>query len=770
MEGAAQTGLRSNGEQPLAAVHRYFEVSLFLLITTGVCTLISTGTLDPFSTVVPLAALGTKAVRYWRGHGPELSASAAKWLTVGYFAFFPADLWILSRELAAGSASPALFAALLAAIHLMLYAMMVRLFSATTTRDYLFLAMLAFAMMLVAAILTVDTWYLIFFFVFLALAVSTFVGLEIRRSAEGAVAPPVAQGTPLARRLNRALGWVSMAVAVSSLLLGTAIFLVLPRFTAGYLSGFNLQPTLISGFDDNVQLGRIGIIKKSSEIVMRVRVQEGGELPSTVRWRGVALTNFDGSNWYNDPQAEVTVSSDLSGWHSFFLTRDVTRSQWDEYQRSAERRLQPSRERLYRRVVFKILLEPLATDALFIPALAAGIRGQFAAGAAREGRRGNSYLLVDDMGNIKNPNHAYSRVLYDARSEIPVMSAAVLRGQYLGYSPRVMRRYLQLPQMDPRVSELAREITRNAPTAFDKADAIETYLRTRFGYTLELPNPQPADPLANFLFERKEGHCEYFASAMTLMLRTLGIPARLVNGFLPGEYNDVGEDYIVRASDAHSWVEVFFGEYGWIPFDPTPPADAREGGLLGRLGMYYDWMQLMWSEWIINYDVQHQLTLGQNVMKGAGDASTRARAWLYEKRRNVTAWINSVDLQEFLARFWPWALLLVALAGSLVILRKKALMEYLAAEWGLHFGRQRELTARVATLQYQKMLRILARRGWRKPAAQTPLEFAMSLPQGRLASSVLEMTDLYQSARFGAQAAQAERMTNLLASLKSQRR
>src|SRR5207244_5015174 len=100
--------------------------------------------------------------------------------------------------------------------------------------------------------------------------------------------------------------------------------------------------------------------------------------------------------------------------------------------------------------------------------------------------------------------------------------------------------------------------TAQAPTAYDKAAAIEHYLRTRFGYTLDLSATSKADPLAHFLFERRSGHCEYFAAAMTVMLRSLGIPARYVNGFLPGEYNELGGDFIVRASDAHSWVEAYF--------------------------------------------------------------------------------------------------------------------------------------------------------------------------------------------------------------------
>ena len=116
-------------------------------------------------------------------------------------------------------------------------------------------------------------------------------------------------------------------------------------------------------------------------------------------------------------------------------------------------------------------------------------------------------------------------------------------------------------------------------------------MRARFTYTLNLTGKPGDDPLAHFLFETRAGHCEYFASAMTIMLRTLGIPTREVNGFLPGEYNDLGGDYIVRASDAHSWVEVYFPGNGWMTFDPTPPAAGirRQVSLRASTNTWIGW-------------------------------------------------------------------------------------------------------------------------------------------------------------------------------------
>src|SRR5260370_11181647 len=111
-----------------------------------------------------------------------------------------------------------------------------------------------------------------------------------------------------------------------------------------------------------------------------------------------------------------------------------------------------------------------------------------------------------------------------------------------------------------------------------------------------------ADPLGNFLFARKKCHWEFFESAMAIMLRTLGIPTRVVNGFRGGELNDITGRYIVRERDAHSWVEVYFPEYGWATFDPTPSSDVTSGGW-SRIAFYLDAARSMWRGGKINYNL-----------------------------------------------------------------------------------------------------------------------------------------------------------------------
>jgi hypothetical protein len=122
-----------------------------------------------------------------------------------------------------------------------------------------------------------------------------------------------------------------------------------------------------------------------------------------------------------------------------------------------------------------------------------------------------------------------------------------------------------------QIQTLARQVTAGKTNVYDQASAIEAYLRANYQYTLQ-PTEPPAntDPLWYFLFKSKEGYCEYFASAMGDMLRSLGIPTRLVNGYGPGTYDEKLGKYVVKESDAHTWVEVYFAGYGWIPFEPTP--------------------------------------------------------------------------------------------------------------------------------------------------------------------------------------------------------
>jgi len=160
---------------------------------------------------------------------------------------------------------------------------------------------------------------------------------------------------------------------------------------------------------------------------------------------------------------------------------------------------------------------------------------------------------------------------YRADSLVPMVSAEQLREVYPSYPPWIMERYLTLPDSVPdRVLGLARDLTATAPTQYDRAVAIETYLRSTYPYTLNVPLPAPgADVVDYFLFVAKRGYCDYFASSMVVLARAAGLPARLAVGYATGTYDSFQAAYFVTEADAHAWVEIYFTGYGWIPFEPT---------------------------------------------------------------------------------------------------------------------------------------------------------------------------------------------------------
>jgi protein-glutamine gamma-glutamyltransferase len=727
----------------------FYRTSLLLLVLTAVATLCATGKLDPVTTILAPAAVLYKGFRWWRNYPAELRQSTATRLVLVYLPIFPLDAIFLSPHLAVGISDPTLYAIVLASVHFLIFVTIIRLYSATSDRDALFLSMLAFASILAAAIFTVDTYFLAFFIAFLIFAVATFVGLELRRGAVNAICPPLHAQPLRERRFHRALSLASITVALGGIALGSVLFFFFPRFNAGYLSRAGLQSTLMSGFTDNVELGQIGEIKKNTAVVMRVKTGNAVNYPN-LRWRGIALTNFDGHRWSNADKSRANIYPAGNGWVYFPGDTAIdNRNSQDLH--------------------FTVMLQPLASDALFAPANLVGLRGNFLADNSSYSaflRRG--YLSRDSTDSIYNPFHNFSQIVYEGNSLLPVADPARVRAASTEYPVAILNTYLQLPPaIDSRISELARRITASGKNPYDKSVALEGYLRRTYRYTLTLTGSPGRDPLAHFLFETRAGHCEYFASAMAVMLRTLGIPSREVNGFLPGEYNDLGGDYIVRASDAHSWVEAYFPGSGWITFDPTPPGPDTNAGLFNRLNLYLDWMQLNWNEWVINYDFSHQMQLAQNVQRGSRNWNESARDWFHRMQdrgmAGLTRWQKN---HAKLGVLFPLVLVFL-----LVILRLnwiRAFLHWLSLSLQMHKAPGSRNNPQLASRLYAELLHLLEKRGLRRSESQTPLEFADTRSmQPELAPAVREFTRLYAQARFGEVPCDAPRLRDLLAQIRS---
>ncbi len=724
---------------------RFFRASLFLLLLTGAICVISTGKLELLSTILVVAGLLYKGHRWWHHHPPEISTRTATLLVTGYLAFFPVDIFVLSRMYAAGSPNPALYGGLIASIHFLFFITLVRLYSASTDRDALFLSMLSFAAVLASAVLTVDTTFLVLFFVYLLFAVGAFASMELRRGAADALPAQTPNPNERERRLARALGVAVLCVTIGAIFAGGLLFFFFPRFSAGYMGRTSMNTTLMSGFTDDVELGEIGQIKKNTAVVMRV--QTGAPIEyNQLRWRGIALANFDGTRWTSGGRGSIAVLANSDGWIPIGGA-------------------QPKAGERAKILQYTVLLEPMASDALFIPGNGVAVRGSFYGDRSNPyGRR--AYLFRDSSDSFFNPFHNFAAMRYSGVSKLPQYQLEKLREAGTKYPDSVTDAYLQLPKLDPRITELAKSVTANAQTQVDKAIALESFLRTKYSYTLDLTGKPGHDPLAHFLFETRAGHCEYFASAMAVMLRTLQIPSREVNGFLPGEYNTLGGDYIVRASDAHSWVEVYFPGNGWVVFDPTPPATAVTRGMFSRLALIADWIELTWNEWVINYDLGHQVQLAQSLQAKSRNWGEKARDWFDRKERMGKALLRGWTFRHAsLGMILPLALIsfLLVLRFNLIPQVFRSVRLFLQLRGNSDARNSSQLASRL----YLEMLRVLRKAGLSREETQTPAEFAALLKETGLARAVQEFTRLYSAARFGGATCDSSRLRELLGQIRS---
>lgn len=174
-------------------------------------------------------------------------------------------------------------------------------------------------------------------------------------------------------------------------------------------------------------------------------------------------------------------------------------------------------------------------------------------------------VVVDDLFGVTNDH-----ILYQVRSLVSTSNDEDLRQAEREIPEWVSSRYLDLPESVPdRVLDLAGEIVTNQPTAYDQVKAIETFLRS-YPYSLDLPAPPIDRDVADyFLFDLQTGYCDYYATSMVVLARAIGLPARIVVGYVGGQFDEENNQYLVTEADAHTWVEVYFGGHGWIPFEPT---------------------------------------------------------------------------------------------------------------------------------------------------------------------------------------------------------
>jgi transglutaminase-like putative cysteine protease len=687
-------------------IRRFLEASLLAMLMSGYGAMLSSeglqsGALDVAATALAGVALLARLWMVAVDAIVEIPPRYVDWLTLLYMGFYPLDYLYVSRDF------------LRATLHLVFFVAIIKVLTASRPRDYFLLKIIAFLEILAASILSVNLSFLIFLVLFLSATVATLASTEILRAS--ARRQLVTRGAGVfGRRLGRLTAMTTLAILVVT----SALFFVLPRTARAALERLLPPAQRVSGFASEVTLGQVGELRRQGTAVMHVRFESGFQ-PVNLRWRGVALAEFNGLKWYNSSRQGKLLQPD-KGWLA--LVDD------DE------------RRRPGRRISYQAFLHNTGTDWLFL------------AGRVEQLHVADGLVVVETpAGGYRVPFAEPDGLRYDVSATLgePGANRARIREQDRNF-------HLRLPPLDPRVMALAQRITAGARTDFDRARAIERYLRNDFRYSLEALDQEVEDPLAHFLFVSKKGHCEYFASSMGVLLRAVWVPSRVATGFQSGSFNPISGWHVVRASDAHSWVEAWVPGEGWLTFDPTPSAPAGGATALSRLALWADAASVFWQEWVLGYDLDRQLTLAFEVDQKRRGVSTGWSERFSQPLRKL--WNGAWRAPDWQWRPWQFALPLALLLLILGPWLRARMLAWLR----LRRLRQGQPAPDDASLIYRQMLMELRRRGLVKPGSSTPAEFARELQPTETAVAVGEFTELYYALRFGGRNQNAARLAALL--------
>ena len=466
----------------------------------------------------------------------------------------------------------------------------------------------------------------------------------------------------------RALVGRAGALLAQAAPLALALFFLFPRL-GGPLWGPSERG--VTGLGEDLTLGRVAELARSDAVAMRVRLPGGPPPPAQRYWRARVLDRTDGVRWWADPHADASALPE--GGAEQAVEHTVT--------------LLPDGGRV-------------------LPALDPPVR------PPRGARTGPGLALLWP--------HPVDRVLvYRVRS----LPGAVLpaRAEELAQARRI-------PRLTPQVRALARRLRREGGDEAGTVEAALAWYRDQgFVYTLR-PGRPAGDPVTDFLFRSRRGFCEHFAASFALLMRAAGVPARIVTGYLGGEWNPLTGELVVRRADAHAWVEVALPGRGWVRVDPTltaapgrleraidPAASTAEGirfrprgaGLVTDLARWWDAAEAAWTYWVLGYGPRMQEAL----LARLGLAAAR-----------------------------PWKALgiLLALAVPAALLA--------AAWWAL-----RRPAPDPAAAAWARFRRRLARRGVRAAPADAPWAYARRAER-RLpshAAAIRRITALYVAARYG---------------------
>ena len=511
------------------------------------------------------------------------------------------------------------------------------------------------------------------------------------------------------------LSWTT-GLVILSFAMTAVIFISFPRFGLGFIS-LNTSSSPISGFSDTVTLGDVGKIKLNSAVVMRVEHTQGGKNykpESRILWRGVVLDHFNGRTWTSTLATEFETSNRPgTGLSLFKVSNPKEVVQQNIYMGSF------NAPYLFTHGV------PLFLDGNFIH-VQMDKNFVFKTGDSRSGPR--KYTLISE---ISDPDISYSL-------DMPHSEPLLFPGKFL-----------QLPDVSHKIFDLADRLTQGVRSDRDRAQNILNHFAD-FRYTLKMENNPDKTALEHFLFERKAGHCEYFASAMVILLRSAGVPTRLVNGFVGVEWNKWGNYLIVRQKHAHSWVEAFISGKGWTVFDPTPPDPALVSlSLLHPLAQSLDFLRMIWQRHVVRFSVHDQVRVVHFFRAGGRD--------ILQKLKGLADWNWQTLVNGTLS---PIILALILILIFFLVLKR-------------HYGWQGFTLSPhppLSVILYQDMLRQLKKSGLVKKPSWTVREFlesTSSLPDTKR-DPIRRITEFYEKHRFGnssIQASQEKEIRGLIASL-----
>jgi transglutaminase-like putative cysteine protease len=570
----------------------------------------------------------------------------------------------------------------------LLFIILARLIMCRSLRDLRDAGFLSFFLLVATASVTFSMGFLAVFVAYLALATwMMMLNHIVGESDQAGRRDLMVNRLGLRGQMIR----VSLAAAAGTFVIAGVLFFVIPRVEQATLPLRAQFSRIVTGFSDRVDLGSFGDIESDKTIVMRVQFADDGRDPNALpnlRWRGIVYDSFDGRTWsVGRPDRRMLPRSPAG---QFILGTPRGRGP------------------VVRQDVY---LEPIGTDVIF--AAPRPLRLDVRAGA----------INVDDMGTVSVPTEA-ARLHYvvDSELEIPPPPGTRVSAAATALIDDERERFLQLPDLPPDIARLAREVSAAARDPLEAANRLMLFLATNYTYSLSKKETQ-RNPLQEFLFHRKSGNCEYFSAALAVMLRSLGIPARVVGGFQRGEWNPYGRYYMVRLSDAHAWVEAYFDGLGWVTFDPSPRIQSELRSGRWAFAMQLDAARMRWYRYVVNWSSQDQRVMVSTMQRQAHDFRL-AFAWPRDWRGN--AWLT--------------------VAGGV--------LGAVGVVWLYKIARRRgggRRTARVPRF-YERALRQLARRGLAPAPAETARQFCGRAGAAEPACAVplRRITAAYERARFGA--------------------